>query len=163
MSIMVNMNMNTNTDLYGQIDSDEKKNLKEKDFIRQTLHAGLIYALFHIVCHIRTHYNVTLPPIVPKTLSLPTSDNYVHPRKRAHWTIFEEAVLIQFLFERKNKMISRTTFKDTVFKRAAKTLNRFHEQGARKTSTSCRSKWTRVCTVFTFVHVLPVILTCMTS
>ncbi|KAI0270320.1 hypothetical protein BGY98DRAFT_1100725 [Russula aff. rugulosa BPL654] len=36
------------------------------------------------------------------------------------------------------------TFRDPVFKQAAKKLNRFHEKGAKKTSISCRSKWTRL-------------------
>jgi hypothetical protein len=58
-------------------------------------------------------------------------------------------------------MTPRTMFKDTVFKRAAKALNRFHEKGARKTSISCRSKWSKVC--ISFVRDLLVILTCVTS
>ena len=153
-----------NTHLYGQIDSDEKR-IQETDlFRRQTVHAATIYILYRIACFIHTRYNVTWPTIVTKTLSskgVPTSNNHVLPRKRTHWTIFEEAVLIQFLFERKNEMVSRTMFKDGVFNRAAKALNRFHEQGAKKTSISCRAKWMRVCNVS--VHVISVILTCMTS
>jgi hypothetical protein len=145
--------MNMVADLDGQFDSDEEEDLAE-DLVVQAASAAAICALSVTVRYLQTHYNFTCPTTVlnvMKTLSSkspPTSDNYVDPRKRAHWTIFEEAVLIQFLFERKNKMTSRTMFKDTVFKRAAKALNRFHEQGARKTSISCRSKWKRVCTVF---------------
>jgi hypothetical protein len=50
-------------------------------------------------------------------------------------------------------MTWRATFRDPVFKQAAKKLNLFHEKGARKTSISCRSKWTRVHTVFFFLKV----------
>jgi hypothetical protein len=145
----------------GQFDSEEEEDLVE-DFMVQAARVVALGALFAVVYVLQTHYDAACPTFVMKTLktlsleSPPTSDNYVDPCKRAHWTIFEEAVLIQFLFERKYKMTSRTTFKDTVFKRAAKVLNRFHEEGARKTSVSCRSKWTRVCIVFSFVHVLPV-------
>ena len=164
---MVNVNMFA--DLDGQFDSDEEEDLKEDGFMQAAYDLDIWY-LFSLVRYSqRLCYNFVCPPDVKKLLSSalpsiispPTCDNDVHPRKRAHWTIFEEAVLIQFLFERKDKMNSRTMFKDTVFKRAAEALNRFHEKGGKKTSISCRSKWTKVC--ISFVRDLLVILTCMTS
>jgi hypothetical protein len=155
---MVNVNMFA--DLDGQFDLDEEEDLEE-DVIMQAAYDAAICVLFALVRYAQTHrHNFVCPPNTKKLLlsalpsiSPPASDNDVHPRKRAHWTIFEEAVLIQFLFERKNKMISRTMFKDTVFKQAAKALNRFHEKGGKKTSISCRSKWTKVC--ISFVRDLP--------
>ncbi|KAI0270321.1 hypothetical protein BGY98DRAFT_1010345 [Russula aff. rugulosa BPL654] len=150
MSIMVNVNMFA--DLNGQFDSDEEEDLEEDGFMQAAYDLDIWY-LFSLVRYSQTLcYNFVCPPDVKKLLSSalpsiispPTCDNDVHPRKRAHWTIFEEAVLIQFLFERKDKMNSRTMFKDTVFKRAAEALNRFHEKGGKKTSISCRSKWTKL-------------------
>lgn len=153
MSIQVNMNMFPNLD--GQVDSDGDEEEDGEKFIMQAAYAAGFCALFSAARYLQTRYNFVCPPdtmkflsSAPPPISLPTSDDNVHPRKRAHWTTFEEAVLIQFLFERKNEMTARAMFKDSVFKRAAKALNRFHEKGARKTSISCRSKWTRVCISF---------------
>ena len=148
--------------LDGQFDSVEEED-PDRDLIVNPLLTSAIDQVFSLIRYLETRSNYVCPTNVTKTLSSispPTSDNDVHPRKRAHWTIFEEAVLIQFLFERKNEMTSRTMFKDKVFKRAAEVLNRFHEKGARKTSISCSSKWTKVCTVF-LLYVFYLI--CMTS
>src|SRR6266852_5790865 len=89
----------------------------DEHLIVDTARAAGVCALFATVRVLQTRYNFACPTFVTKTLktlssiSPPISDDLC---KRAHWTIFEEAVLIQFLFERKNKMISRTMFKDSL-------------------------------------------------
>ena len=160
--------MNMNTDLgSSQFDSDEEELEDfEEDLMLLVAAAATTFVFFTAVCCVQTIFRVrkiefpwhtiTWPTIVVNTPSrsiLPPSDDDMHTRKKAHWTIFEESVLIQFLFERKKGMTWRATFRDPVFKQAAKKLNRFHEKGAKKTSISCRSKWTRVRTVFFFLNV----------
>lgn len=158
------VNMDVDSDLDGQFDSDEEEDIDEDSMLR-VVAAVTNFAFFAAVCCLQICFRlrsiefpwhtITWPIITMNThSSLLTSDNDVHPRQKAHWTSFEEVVLIQFLLERKNQMTWRSMFNDIVFKQAAKAVNRFHEKGARKTSISCRSKWTRVRTVFFLVRAL---------
>ena len=165
-SIMVSMDADSDSD--DQFDTDEEE-LCEKVMLRIAA-AAANCVFFAAVCGSqvcsRFHnikfpwHTITWPVITTNSRSRPpASDADVHTRRKTHWTIFEEAVLIQFLFERKDRMTWRAMFNYIVFNEAAKALNRFHEKGARKTSISCRSKWTRVrCSISCCARFKPVIL-----
>lgn len=151
--------MNTFVDFAGQYDSvkEELEDVDEQDIkedlVMQATYASTARAITAMAHFIQTRYNVAPPTVIMRTYASIKPSTF-DPHKKAHWTTFQEAVLIQLLFERKNEMTSRTMFKDAVFKQASKALNRFHKKGTRKTATSCRSKWTRVCTIFLFIRVL---------
>jgi hypothetical protein len=163
------VNMDADSDLDSQFDSDDSEEELEEfeeDMMLLVVAAVADLVFLAAVCGVaicfRFHnipfawHEVVWPNCIKTARSIisPTSDNDVpRTRQKAHWTTSEEAVLIQFLFERKNEMTWRTMFNYRVFRQAAKAVNRFHEKGARKTSISSRSKWTRVCTAFLFVRV----------
>jgi len=83
-------------------------------------------------------------------------------RGKAYWSILEEAALIQLLFERRDEMTSRFTFKEPVFQQVVSVLKRLREKGVEKNADSCRSKWRRVCIFILYVFYCTCVVTGVT-
>jgi len=76
---------------------------------------------------------------------------------KAHWSVEEEAFFLERLLEA--KAVAPQGFKEPVFRAAADALNKRalennSRQGAEKSHTSCKTKWTNVC--IPSIHVLTV-------
>jgi hypothetical protein len=94
--------------------------------------------------------------------SPPTSGDELPPYRKAFWGVEEEAMLIHFFSERISEITNGKMFKPPVFRDVAKHLETYpNRRGPAKNSSSCQTKFKRVC--ISFVHVLSHILTFMTS
>ena len=62
-------------------------------------------------------------------------------KERAHWTVEDEASLLEFLNERKSKAGNGLNFKQPDWNAATAHINTNITRGAPKTADSCRSKY----------------------
>jgi hypothetical protein len=77
---------------------------------------------------------------------IPTTKVNLSANKRVHWTTKDETKLINFLLSKVNgNTASNGMFKDTVFNEVAEELKGSHMKGAKKSRSSCKTKWSRVC------------------
>jgi hypothetical protein len=78
---------------------------------------------------------------------IPTTKVNLSANERVYWTTEDKTKLIDFLLSKVNgNTASNGMFKDTVFNEAAEELEGSHMKGAKKSGSSCKTKWLRVCT-----------------
>ena len=96
--------------------------------------------------------------------SPPSSEGNVDPasnvqhasnvQSKAIWTDDDDAAMIQFFLQKKGTMTANAMFKQPVFEEVARLLNNSCQKGGKKSFSSCRSRWIKVC--IPFIRVLPV-------
>jgi hypothetical protein len=87
---------------------------------------------------------------------IPTTEVNLSTNKRVHWTTEDETKLIDFLLSKANgNTASNGMFKDTVFNEVAEELEGSCIKGAKKSRSSCKTKWSRVCTSLYVFYLYP--------
>lgn len=79
-----------------------------------------------------------------------SNSGFEHNRKaqkdRAQWTLEDETALVTCLLKHKSEGGDGANFKPSVWSQVAEEMKQHKTKGGDKTSDSCKSKWSRVCT-----------------
>jgi hypothetical protein len=87
---------------------------------------------------------------------IPTTKVNLSANERVHWTTKDETKLIDFLLSKANgNTASNGMFKDTVFNEVAEELKGSCMKGAKKSGSSCKTKWLRVYTSLYVFYLYP--------